>query len=151
MAVDDLTPNHIGTFKKLHQVLFPIEIAPSFYKDALNTSSTLSKLAYFNDIPVGCFSAKIQSEKNGPRIYLMTFGVLAPYRRLGLGLKMLEFIENHAKTELNAKEIRLHVQEGNDAKDWYLKHGYTEEKFEDNYYPKNSPSGAHVLSKSMKQ
>ena len=147
--MDDLTPNHIGTFKKLHQVLFPIEIAPSFYKDALNPSVTISKLAYFNDIPVGCFCAKIFPEKNGPRVYLMTFGVLAPYRQLGIGAKMLEYIEDHVKNEVKGKELGLHVQEGNDAKDWYTKRGYVEDKFEANYYPKNKPSGAYVLKKSM--
>lgn len=150
IAVDDLTPNHIGTFKKLHQVLFPIEITPSFYKDALNASLTLSKLGYFNDIPVACFCAKIQPEKNGARIYLMTFGVLAPYRHLGIGAKMLEYLEHHVQNELKAKDIRLHVQEGNDAKEWYVKRGYTEEKFEENYYPKNSPAGAFILVKSLK-
>lgn len=150
MAVDDLTPNHIGTFKKLHQVIFPIEIAPSFYKDALNHAVTVSKLGYFNDIPVACFSAKIQPEKGGPRIYLMTLGVLAAYRRLGLGAKMLDFVEEHVKTELKAKSITLHVQEGNEAKEWYIKRGYTEEKFDANYYPRNQPSGAYVLTKAMK-
>lgn len=150
IAVDDLTANHIGTFKKLHQVLFPIEIAPSFYKDALNASVTLSKLGYYNDIPVACFSAKIYPEKAGPRIYLLTFGVLAPYRRLGLGAKMLDYLESHVKNELKAKSISLHVQEGNDAKEWYIKNGYTEEKFEENYYPKSQPSGAYFLTKSMK-
>lgn len=149
IAVDDLTANHIGTFKKLHQVLFPVEIAPSFYKEALNPALTISKLAYFNDIPVACFSAKIQPEKNGARIYLLTFGVLAPYRELGIGAKMLDYVEEHVKTELKAKEIALHVQEGNDAKEWYLKRGYTEEKFEENYYPKNKPTGAYLLKKSM--
>lgn len=149
IAVDDLTANHIGTFKKLHQVLFPIEIAPNFYKDALNPVLTLSKLAYFNDIPVGCFCAKIQPEKNGARVYIMTFGVLAPYRRLGIGARMLEYIETHVKTELKAKEVGLHVQEGNEAKDWYTKHGYAEEKFDANYYPKNKPSGAYLLKKAM--
>lgn len=149
IAVDDLTANHIGTFKKLHQVLFPIEISPSFYKDALNQSLTLSKLAYFNDIPVACFSAKIQPEKNGPKVYLMTFGVLAPYRQLGIGAKMLEYLEEYVKNELKGKEIALHVQEGNDAKAWYVQRGYVEEKFEENYYTKNKPSGAYLLKKPM--
>ena len=150
IAVDDLTPNHIGTFKKLHQVIFPIEISPSFYKDALNTTLTVSKLGYFNDIPVACFCAKIQPEKNGARVYLMTFGVLAAYRNLGLGAKMLEFLEDHVKNEIKGKDLRMHVQDGNDAKGWYLKRGYTEEGFDENYYPKNKPSGAYILVKAMK-
>lgn len=149
IAIDDLTANHIGTFKKLHQVLFPIEISPSFYKDALNTTLTLSKLAYFNDIPVGCFSAKIQPEKNGAKVYLMTFGVLAPYRQLGIGAKMLEYIEDHVRKDIKGKEIGLHVQEGNDAKEWYIKRGYLEERLDTNYYPKNKPSGAYLLKKAM--
>ncbi|ORY84925.1 acyl-CoA N-acyltransferase [Protomyces lactucae-debilis] len=150
LAVDDLTHNHIGTFKKLHQVIFPQEFAPSFYKDALNPVLTLSKLAYFNDIPVGCFSVRITPEKNGPRFYIQTLGVLAPYRRCGLGEKMLRYIED-AVREAKGKDVSLHVKEDNEeARAWYKKLGYGDERLEENYYKKPvTPSGAYLLRKEM--
>jgi ribosomal protein S18 acetylase RimI-like enzyme len=151
LAVDDLTPNHIGTFKKLHQVIFPQDFSPSFYKDALNSAVTLSKLAYFNDIPVGCFSVRITPEKNGARFYILTFGVLAPYRRCGLGAKMMQYIED-AVREAKGKDISLHVKQDNDdARAWYKKQGYTEETLEEHYYKAPVlPTGAYLLRKTIR-
>lgn len=86
MDIGDLTPNNINQFKRLHSVLFPIRYSPQFYKDAL-AAQDLAKLAYFSDIPVGAFCAKKDKIEGTQEyaVYLMTFGVLAPYRKLGLG------------------------------------------------------------------
>ena len=43
--------------------------------------------AYFNDIVVGGVCCRIETEGDQRRLYIMTLGVLAPYRRLGIGKK----------------------------------------------------------------
>ena len=41
--------------------------------------------AYFNDIVVGGVCCRIETEGDQRRLYIMTLGVLAPYRRFGIG------------------------------------------------------------------
>ena len=50
-----------------------------------------SKLAYIKDVLVGAITCKEDFEKDGERIcYIMTITVLKPYRRYGVGTKLLE-------------------------------------------------------------
>ena len=41
--------------------------------------------AYFNDIVVGAVCCRVDTTDNKKRLYIMTLGALAPYRRLGIG------------------------------------------------------------------
>lgn len=87
MALDDLTPNNINQLKRLCSVLLPMRYRESFYRDAL-ASGELSKMAYFNDVPVGFVISRLEKKGgDNPRkeVHVMALGVLAPYRRLGLG------------------------------------------------------------------
>jgi ribosomal protein S18 acetylase RimI-like enzyme len=41
--------------------------------------------AYYNDIVVGGVCCRVDKTEEGRRLYIMTLGCLAPYRRLGIG------------------------------------------------------------------
>ena len=41
--------------------------------------------AYFNDLVVGGVCCRVEVEGDVKRLYIMTLGVLAPYRRFGIG------------------------------------------------------------------
>jgi hypothetical protein len=41
--------------------------------------------AYYNDIVVGAVCCRVDNSENQRRLYIMTLGALAPYRRLGIG------------------------------------------------------------------
>ena len=59
------------------------------------------------------------------QLYIMTLGCLAPYRRLGIGTKMLEHVLNVVKDDGNFSSIFLHVQINNQsAIEFYQKFGF---------------------------
>ena len=48
--------------------------------------------AYFNDIIVGAVCSREEKADGQKRLYIMTLGCLAPYRRLGIGLFSCHYI-----------------------------------------------------------
>ena len=85
----DITPHNLKLLKKVNAVVFPVVYHDKFYKDVLEAGD-LAKLAYYNDIVVGAVCCRIDVTPEGRRkLYIMTLGCLAPYRRLGVGTKML--------------------------------------------------------------
>lgn len=43
--------------------------------------------AYFNDLVVGGVCCRVEVEGDQKKLYIMTLGVLAPYRRFGIGME----------------------------------------------------------------
>merc|ERR1711997_807084 len=166
IMLDDLTPHNIKQFKMINQAVFPVQYVDAFYRDAQKSEIHFSKLAYFNDLVVGgvCFrledasspeigmvnkTLKADQIKQAPlkRAYIMTLGVLTPYRRYGVGKKMLEWVIEKAKSLKDVNGIYLHVQTNNDvAKALYEKNEFTQEGgvFE-GYYKKIDPPDAYML------
>ena len=63
--------------------VFPICYNEKFYKEVINAGD-LAKLAYFNDIIVGGVYCRIDNLDGIKKLYIMTLGTLAPYRRFFL-------------------------------------------------------------------
>ncbi|KAF8973133.1 hypothetical protein BDZ97DRAFT_1779570 [Flammula alnicola] len=118
-----ITPNNLGTVRKLNSVLFPIKYSEKFYSDILLPEvEDFCQLVYYNDIPVGTICCRLEA-KNGQNIlYLMTMGVLAPYRSRKLGSQSLEL-------------------------KFYERHGFKEVEIHKDYYKKIVPHDAWVLEK----
>ncbi len=87
IELGEVTPHNIKQLKRLNQVVFPVSYNDKFYKDVLEVGD-LAKLAFYNDIVVGAVCCRIQEtnekgSKPSKRLYIMTLGCLARYRRLG--------------------------------------------------------------------
>lgn len=166
IMLDDLTPHNIKQFKMVNQSVFPVQYVDAFYRDAQKSEIHFSKLAYFNDLVVGgvCFRLEdasspeigmvnktIKADKikqaSLKRAYIMTLGVLTPYRRYGVGKKMLDWVIEKARALKDVNGIYLHVQTNNEeAKAFYEKQEFTQEGgvFE-GYYKKIDPPDAYML------
>ncbi|RWS30632.1 N-acetyltransferase-like protein [Leptotrombidium deliense] len=152
IELGDVTQHNIKLLRKLNQVVFPVIYNDKFYKDVLEAGE-LAKLAYYNDIVVGGVCCRIDNSENMRRLYIMTLGCLAPYRRLGIGTKMLLHVLDYAKNHDHSRKfdaIFLHVQINNEsAINFYKKFGFEIVETKQNYYKRIEPADAHVLQKSL--
>ncbi|GAA5820644.1 hypothetical protein JCM11251_003091 [Rhodosporidiobolus azoricus] len=115
VVLGDLTTNNLGTVKKLHACLFPVSYSTRFYADLLDkkvTPEEYNKLVFYQDLPVGvlvCRLEKVEDGKEGEgmgevegeeryRLYVMTLGVLAPYRNQGLASKLVHHLLTSASS-----------------------------------------------------
>ena len=147
MELGDVTPHSIKQLKRLNQVIFPVSYNDKFYKDVLEVGE-LAKLAYFNDIAVSAVCCRVDHSQNQKRLYIMTLGCLAPYRRLGIGTKVLNHVLNICEKDGTFDNIYLHVQISNEsATDFYTKFGFEIIETKKNYYKRIEPADAHVLQK----
>jgi len=133
----DVTPHNIKLLRKVNTVVFPVSYHDKFYKDVLEAGE-LAKLAYFNDIVVGAVCCRVDTGSTGRKLYIMTLGCLAPYRRLGIGTRMLEHVLNIVKEDGNYTSIFLHVQVNNEsAIEFYKKFGFNIVETKEQYYKTN--------------
>lgn len=146
----DVTPHNIKLLKKVNQVVFPVVYHDKFYKDVLEAGE-LAKLAYYNDIVVGAVCCRIDVTSGGRKLYIMTLGCLAPYRRLGIGTRMLKHVMDIVENDGNFDSVFLHVQINNEsAINFYKKFGFDIVETKEQYYKRIEPADAHVLEKRLK-
>ncbi|KAH8929220.1 acyl-CoA N-acyltransferase [Atractiella rhizophila] len=178
-----LTKNNIGTLRKLNYVLFPVRYSDKWYKDVLREDfEDFCRLVYFNDVPVGAIAARLEAYSSPAatdfsdsesiedvKLYIMTLGVLAPYRRKGLGKMMLDHIVDEAektwhtppssdkskpapkpKTRRRVKLLYVHVQVSNtESKEFWEKMGFVVKGEVKDYYKMIEPRDALILEREI--
>lgn len=155
VSLSSLTPNNLGTVRKLNSVLFPIKYSEKFYQDILlPEAEDFCKLVYYNDVPVGTACCRMETVDGQTKLYLMTMGILAPYRHRGVGSyslqKIIDAATAHAKPKIDV--IYLHVQVSNDsAKAFYERHGFKEIGVYEHYYKKIVPQDAWILERKIER
>ncbi|KAL2316533.1 hypothetical protein Fmac_030409 [Flemingia macrophylla] len=148
ISLDGVRDKNLMQLKKLNLALFPVRYNDKYYDDAL-ASGEFTKLAYFSDICVGAIACRLEKKEGGGqfRVYIMTLGVLAPYRGLGIGTKLLNHVLDLCSKE-NFSEVYLHVQTNNeDAINFYKKFGFEITETIQNYYTNITPPDCYVLTK----
>ena len=145
----DLNEKNLELFRILNYVNLPVIYSENFYK-YLTNYTRYSKLAYLKDVLVGAISCKENTEEGQKVVYIMTITVLKPYRRYGIGSKLLlRAIEDCARSK-HIKKMILHVQKGNDsAMEFYNKHGFIIKEELKDYYTDLQPADCFVLVKNI--
>lgn len=133
------------------------------------------KLAYFNELLVGAvccrkeiyapsFGSSPQEATSGEAstdssslkasLYIMTLGVLAPYRERGIGKQLISHVLNLVESSPHCKDvvdIYLHVQEGNDdALRFYESYGFRLTEKLEGYYKRIEPADCFIVRKFVK-
>lgn len=82
------------------KALLPIRYQSDFYSSLPATSQQgLTKIAFFNDIAVGCISSRIETRNDLSMLNILTLAVLPVYRGRSIGTKLVEFLIQQAKSK----------------------------------------------------
>ena len=153
IALDELTVNNVGVFKKINEVTLPCKYPETWYDQSLKSSDTVVQLAYYSELPVGAIKARAFNnthpttspnfeellassvlQKTPNCIYIESFAVLEKYRGLGIGLKLLEWVIEQTKKRF-IHEIIIHVHQLDEKViSWYKKRGFKEGEVAKDYY-----------------
>mmetsp|Transcript_37176 Transcript_37176/g.72524 ORF Transcript_37176/g.72524 Transcript_37176/m.72524 type:complete len:195 (-) Transcript_37176:7-591(-) len=160
VRLGELTDKVLEQLKVLNKAIFPVKYNDKFYADVM-ASGLYTKLAYYStDILVGAICCRLEkpappagggaAAAGGTRLYIMTIGVLAPYRSCGVGTEMLEQTLDDAEKDASVSEAYLHVQTSNtDAMAFYKRFGFEVTSTIKNYYKRIDPPDCHVLTKTF--
>ncbi|KAJ1942178.1 hypothetical protein EC988_006560 [Linderina pennispora] len=165
VSLQHVSTDTLSKVKRLNSVLFPVQYGHSFYK-ALLMPDQHAMLAFvdvstdkekcigtvgvrkqpwgFADSPAGAMQ-----RPGAPAVleaYIMTLGVLAPYRRLGVGKVLLDSAIRYARADPAVRRLVLHVHITNDdALRFYHASGFSTVRIVENYYRRIEQPHAYLL------
>lgn len=152
----------------MNAAILPVRYSEAFYANILDAKLTpveLTKFAYYNGIVVGVIACRTQQAAakatgkpkpvplaEATDLYIMVLEVLAPYRRLGIGRRLMEHMLEGVRAEKfgHLPSVHLHVQTNNDAAlAFYAKFGFVNEERDENYYKRITPTSSFLLRKQL--
>ena len=76
--------------KILQRATYPVTYQKTFYENLYSQGNKFSWLAYYSDTLIGEICCRMEpNPEGGKRLYIMTLGVLTPYRRDGVASYLL--------------------------------------------------------------
>lgn len=150
--------NHLSTLRALTSTLLPVRYSDKFYRDCLidDARQAIARVVIYESKIVGWIRCRLETASNkhesGPfQIYIQALGVLAPYRGLGLAMKLLDAIEKLVRDlPFPVLSIYAHVWEDNErALTWYEKRGFRRIVMQQQYYKRLRPSGAWTVRREI--
>ncbi|KAI6203486.1 N-alpha-acetyltransferase 50 [Aphelenchoides besseyi] len=149
IELGDITQHNLLQVKRLNEAVFPVTYNERFYQEVVERSE-LAKIVYFNDCVVGAVCCRLETKDNEKKLYIMTLGVLAPYRRFGIGGMLLNYVLGLCDRDAQIKNVALHVQINNEsALNFYENFGFKKSGTIEKYYKKIEPNAAFLVEKSV--
>ncbi|CAK9437159.1 uncharacterized protein LODBEIA_P15590 [Lodderomyces beijingensis] len=152
IALDDLTVNNVGVFKKINNVVLACKYPEEWYQQSLDSPDSLVQLAFYAELPVGAIKAKsfnnnmshptFNESANSSKIlqkapncvYIESLAVLDKYRDLGIGSQLVEWLVEQTRNRF-IHEIMIHVEARNSKiVEWYAKRGFVKGEIVVDYY-----------------
>ena len=150
-SFDVLRSKNVEALKLLNRVIFPVSFPDSIYKECMATD--LTQLAYHNDVLIGGIAVCLDKLPHGKtRVYIVSCGVLAPYRGYGVGTSLLNKLISQAGKDVSIEELQCHVQATNEeAVQFYERFGFIQGERVDGYYKKlpQEEQTAIIMSKKL--
>lgn len=145
-----LTETNVSELKFINNVIFPIKYKDTVYQQMV-ACGDVSQLAYYRGTLVGAIGCNLENTPEGVKLYIITLGVLAPYRNMGIGGKLLERCMLVVLKSLpEVVEAYLHVHTANDeAITFYQKYGFETSEVIHGYYKRLEPPNAVILKKRL--
>ncbi|CAN8061845.1 unnamed protein product [Agarophyton chilense] len=172
----DVNEKNVSQLEVLNTTIFPVKYDHVFYRDVLKAPEGFVKLAYFNELLVGGVCCRkepyveshvapekqllVESKTAPPSppkkqasLYIMTLGVLAPYRERGIGHRLITHVLDVAESSPVCEDIvdvYLHLQDGNeDALRFYTRYGFEITEYIQGYYRRLDPPNCFVVRKKV--
>eukprot|EP01064_Diplonema_japonicum_P029449 TRINITY_DN477_c4_g1_i1.p1 TRINITY_DN477_c4_g1~~TRINITY_DN477_c4_g1_i1.p1 ORF type:complete len:197 (+),score=28.57 TRINITY_DN477_c4_g1_i1:56-592(+) len=140
----------IEMIRILHKATFPVRYQDKFYDGLYRQADRWSFLAEYQGMLVGAVCCRLEAQ-NDNRVYIMTLGVLEPYRRIGIAKFLLRKAMKNACETPEVKSMALHVQTTNQlALEFYKQMGFVVHSTIENYYSTLKDNKAYLLVKDMK-
>ncbi|ORX74874.1 acyl-CoA N-acyltransferase [Linderina pennispora] len=145
VSLQHVSTDTLSKVKRLNSVLFPVQYGHSFYK-ALLMPDQHAMLAHGGSPTLQLASCQRPGAPAVLEAYIMTLGVLAPYRRLGVGKVLLDSAVRYARADPAVRRLVLHVHITNDdALRFYHASGFSTVRIVENYYRRIEQPHAYLL------
>ncbi|KAI8379566.1 acyl-CoA N-acyltransferase [Radiomyces spectabilis] len=144
----NITPENIDQVRSLHLALFPVHYNDKFFDHLLQVGE-FAKLAYWGDTCVGLVCCRLENDGlDRSKLYMMTLGVLHPYRHRGIAHRLVDHILYQASLCDYISSIYLHVQTVNEAAlSFYRRNGFEVIGYVENYYKNIPDKHAYIVSR----
>ncbi|OBZ86768.1 putative N-acetyltransferase san [Choanephora cucurbitarum] len=144
ISLRNVTMETLPHLIELHSRVFPVSYGHRFYDEVLMA-------VYYDDHYAGAICCRLEYSKYTnytAKIYMMTLGILHPYRRLGLASQLIEHIIEYARacSDPIITCLYLHVQTVNEeAIRFYIRHGFRIQHVVQDYYKLAENRDAFIL------
>ena len=93
VSFGEVNDKNINVLRKLNFDTLPVKYSTGLYMKICSQYTEFSRLAFYNDIPIGAYTIRLEDYKEQLHAYILTFVVLEPYRKYGIGRQMMANME----------------------------------------------------------